>query len=340
MMEESILVPKKRFKGFEEVWQASNLGNKLNLLKDGTHGTHTNVENGYYLLSAKNIKKGKIIITENERQISKSDFKQIHSYFTLEKGDILLTIVGSIGETAIVNLPINYTFQRSVAYLRPKKDLLNSYLYANLKSKGLIKQLLNRQSVSAQAGVYLQDLNELKIVYPLNMEEQQKIGEFFKVLDERIANQERKISKVKALKEAYLTEMFPQEGETVPKRRFKGFQEEWEKFSLENIGNTFSGMSGKTKNDFGHGEAKFVTYVNVFNNPISDEAGLEQVILDDKQTTLKYGDILFTRSSETPDEVGMSAVWLFDKPNVYLNSFCFGFRPKIKMDQYFIGFLL
>src|SRR5690625_5741819 len=75
--------------------------------------------------------------------------------------------------------------------------------------------------------------------------EQQKISEFCKVLDERIANQERKIAKVKALKTAYLTEMFPQEGESVPKRRFKGFTEEWKYRKLSDltelyVGNSFS----------------------------------------------------------------------------------------------------
>lgn len=80
------------------------------------------------------------------------------------------------------------------------------------------------------------------------LEEQQKIGEFFKVLDERIANQERKIAKVKALKAAYLTEMFPQEGETVPKRRFKGFEEEWEKVSLAEVVDITMGHSPKSSN--------------------------------------------------------------------------------------------
>src|SRR5699024_6076471 len=82
--------------------------------------------------------------------------------------------------------------------------------------------------------LFQEDMNNFTFYAP-NLKEQQKIGEFFKVLDERIANQERKISKVKALKEAYLTEMFPQEGETVPKRRFKGFEEAWKELSLEDV---------------------------------------------------------------------------------------------------------
>src|SRR5699024_6445869 len=118
--------------------------------------------------------------------------------------------------------------------------------------------------------------------------------------------------KVKSLKDAYLTEMFPQEGENIPKRRFKGFQDEWKEIDLGSVGSTFTGLSGKTKKDFGHGSAEFVTYVNVFNNTVSDIYNTEKVIYDKKETELKYGDILFTTSSETPDEVGMSSVWLND----------------------------
>src|SRR5699024_11188533 len=85
------------------------------------------------------------------------------------------------------------------------------------------------------------DLYTLEFFRP-TIKEQQKIGEFFKVLDERIANQERKIAKVKALKEAYLTEMFPEEGETVPKRRFKGFEGEWRNFALDEVAERFDNL--------------------------------------------------------------------------------------------------
>ncbi|PTI80342.1 hypothetical protein BU064_01750 [Staphylococcus succinus] len=126
----------------------------------------------------------------------------------------------------------------------------------------------------------------------------------------------------------------------VPKRRFKGFKNEWKEVDLGSIGNTFSGLSGKTKKDFGHGSAEFVTYLNVFNNTIADINNTEKVIYDNKATQLKYGDILFTTSSETPEEVGMTSVWLDDRSNVYLNSFCFGFRSNINVDYYFLGYLL
>ena len=66
--------------------------------------------------------------------------------------------------------------------------------------------------------------------------------------------------------------------------------------------------------------------MNVFSNPISLPEMVEEVEFDESQNTVRYGDVLFTTSSETPEEVGMSSVWLENTENTYLNSFCFGFR--------------
>lgn len=125
-----------------------------------------------------------------------------------------------------------------------------------------------------------------------------------------------------------------------PKRRFKGFADPWEQRKLGKLGNTFTGLSGKTKEDFGHGNAKFITYMNVFSNPISDFNGTEYVEIDDKQNQVKFGDVFFTTSSETPEDVGMSSVWLDNTENIYLNSFCFGYRPTEKIDPYYLAFML
>ena len=126
----------------------------------------------------------------------------------------------------------------------------------------------------------------------------------------------------------------------VPKLRFPGFTEDWEQRKLGSIGSTYTGLSGKTKEDFGHGEAQYITYLNVFQNTISDITMTDKIEIDTTQNEVKYGDVLFTTSSETPEEVGMSSVWLGDIPNIYLNSFCFGFRPNQKIDQYFLGYSL
>ena len=99
---------------------------------------------------------------------------------------------------------------------------------------------------------------------------------------------------------------------------------------LKTIGSTYSGLQGKTSPDFGVGDAKYITYLNIFNNKIIDVSLLEkvQVDTDEHQNEVKKGDIFFTVSSEVPEEVGMSSVLIDDVDNTYLNSFCVGFRPK------------
>ena len=126
-----------------------------------------------------------------------------------------------------------------------------------------------------------------------------------------------------------------------PSYRFVGCTEAWEQRQLGDVGETYTGLSGKTKEDFGHGEGKFITYVNVFNNPLTDLYGLDSVEIDDKQRRVQYGDVLFTTSSETPEDVGLSSVWMGTEDNVYLNSFCFGYRPqKGIFDLYYLAFVL
>ncbi|MBO4395754.1 MAG: restriction endonuclease subunit S [Eubacterium sp.] len=125
-----------------------------------------------------------------------------------------------------------------------------------------------------------------------------------------------------------------------PQIRFDGFTDDWEQRKLGDIGETYTGLSGKTKEDFGHGNAKFVTYMNVFSNSIADSSMTESVEIDKKQNEVNYGDVFFTTSSETPDEVGMSSVWLENSENTYLNSFCFGYRPSVEINPYYMAYML
>ncbi|MCU9937076.1 restriction endonuclease subunit S [Mycoplasmopsis felis] len=133
--------------------------------------------------------------------------------------------------------------------------------------------------------------------------------------------------------------MFPEHNSKTPKIRFKGFEEEWKEEKLEEIGQTYTGLSGKTKKDFGHGNSRYITYLNIFNNPIANLKGLDRIEEDCKQNSVKYGDIFVTTSSEIPEEVGITSIWPFkDKENIYLNSFCFGVRLN-NINNYYINFL-
>lgn len=114
----------------------------------------------------------------------------------------------------------------------------------------------------------------------------------------------------------------------------------WEQRKLGNCGTTYGGLTGKTKEDFGHGNARFIPYTNVFDNPLTDTKRIEAVEIDSSQNQVAYGDVFFTVSSETPDEVGMSSVWLSDQEDVYLNSFCFGYRQDSTFDPHYLAYML
>ena len=117
----------------------------------------------------------------------------------------------------------------------------------------------------------------------------------------------------------------------VPNLRFPEFSGEWTKTTLGKIGETFNGLTGKSGSDFGQG-SPYITYKSIFDNSKIDLSRVEYVTITDaerkKQTQneVQYGDIFFTTSSETPDEVGMTSVLLDEVKDCYLNSFCFGYR--------------
>ena len=200
--------PELRFSEFTDAWEQRKLGDLLILLKDGSHGTHKNTDEGVYLLSAKNIKNGQINIMPDDRIISWEDYDVIHKNYELQFGDILLTIVGSIGETAIYNLKTKVTFQRSVAFLRPSSDLNNGFLYTLINTDSFQNQLQTKQVVSAQPGIYLGDLASIDIIYPKNLSEQEKIYSIFKEIENSITLHQRKLEHLQLQKKALLQQMF------------------------------------------------------------------------------------------------------------------------------------
>jgi len=106
-------------KPFSGEWEEVRLGEVVSLLKDGTHGTHKEYsESPYLLLSAKNIHNGKINIGVNERRISQQDYDMIYRNYKLKNGDILLTVVGTIGRVAVFRGLNNVALNRKKASCR------------------------------------------------------------------------------------------------------------------------------------------------------------------------------------------------------------------------------
>jgi len=305
--------PRIRFKGFTEDWEQCKLGDLLILLKDGSHGTHKNTSEGVYLLSAKNIKNGRINIMHDDRIISWDDYNVIHKNYELQIGDILLTIVGSIGETAIYNLKMKVTFQRSVAFLRPNSKLKNGFLYTLINTDRFQSQLQTKQVVSAQPGIYLGDLASINITYPKNVSEQEKIYNIFKGIEDSITLHQRKLEKLKLAKKALLQKLFPKNGSQFPEIRFKGFTDAWEQRKLGEIfeylqNNTLSRDSLNYKNPniknihYGDILVKFDEILDGSNKDIpyiNSELDLSKF----SKSLLRDGDIIFSDTAED-DTVG------------------------------------
>ena len=142
--------------------------------------------------------------------------------------------------------------------------------------------------------------------------EQQKIATLLRLIDERIATQNKIIEKYESLIQAMCDTLI-------------GKEEQQVMLSFNEFGQSYSGLSGKSADDFGEGYP-YITYMNVYQNQIIDstDIGLVKINETEQQSVVRYGDILLTLSSETPEEVGMGAVYLGETYPMYLNSFCFG----------------
>ncbi|MDQ0209099.1 restriction endonuclease subunit S [Alkalicoccobacillus murimartini] len=241
-MKEKKLVPKRRFREFGGRWNPKRIEDFLEV-KSGRDYKHLQKGSipvygtGGYMLSVND-------------QLSKEDGIGIGRKGTIDKPQYLKAPFWTVD---------------TLFYMVPKENIDLYYFYS--KSKNIKWKYLDEST--GVPSLSKKTIYNISLYMP-TYQEQHKIGEFFKVLDERIANQERKIAKVKALKSAYLTEMFPQEGETVPRRRFIGFEGEWKKGKISNVANYRRGSFPQP-----YGEDKwydeiygmpFVQVVDVANN--------------------------------------------------------------------------
>ncbi|WP_270650813.1 restriction endonuclease subunit S [Phocaeicola vulgatus] len=177
-------------------------------------------------------------------------------------------------------------------------------------------------------GITSDELQKIRVFIPKNKDEQNKISNLLTLLDERIATQNKIIEKLQSLIKGLNDNIH------------KGIKGETVCFS--DLGEAYSGLSGKGGDDFGYGEP-FITYMNVYQNTYISEKDYElvQIAPNEKQNSVQYGDALFTLSSETPEEVGIGAVYLGNTQKLYLNSFCFGihFYDERVLPQYLAHFI-
>ena len=321
--------PAIRFRGFTDDWEQRKLGDIFEEYSDKGHPN----------LSALTIIQGGGTIRRDDSDRNlQYDKKSLASYKKVETGDFIVHLRSFEGglekaTTSGIISPAYHTLHG--------KSTDSRFYYCYFRSERFINHDLKPYVYGIRDGrsIDIKGMKTINIPWT-KVEEQKAIGNYIDCLDNLITLHQRKLELQKKLKAFFLQNMFPEEGETVPRIRFKGFTGDWEQRKLGEIGSTFTGLSGKTKEDFGHGDARFVTYMNVYSNSIADLAMTERVEIDQTQNSVKYGDIFFTTSSETPNEVGMSSVWLGNTENTYLNSFCFGYRPEVKVNPYYMAYML
>ena len=191
-----------------EHWNIIQFRRVVENIKDGTHGTHSRENNGFPLLSAKNIFNDGIHIHDNESQISEEDYKLITSNGFPRKNDLLITCVGSIGRCCVYPFDNPIAFQRSVAFLRLNKNSVPQFYKYFVESICYQEQLRANIKLSIQGGVYLGTLVSLYVSLPPQKEQtaiahylDTKLGE----IDALIGKQQTLLEKLAEQRTAVIT---------------------------------------------------------------------------------------------------------------------------------------
>lgn len=240
---------------------------------------------------------------------------RFHNEFKAKAPGVITGRSGTIGKVVYVEedyWPHNTSLWVTNFYDNNPKFIYYMYINLNLArfSAGSGVPTLNRNDIHAQT-------------IPLPpLDEQEKITEILSTWDEAINLTINLIENKKQFKKALMQNLL------TAKVRFPEFKDEWREVKLGNLGKSYNGLIGKAAEDFQNGNSNFITYKNIFDNPKIDINIFEKVKImeDEEQNLVKFGDIFFTISSETPNEVGISSVLLRECGILYLNSFCFGFR--------------
>jgi len=169
--------------------------------------------------------------------------------------------------------------------------------------------------------LYNSILKNTKFPAPI-LREQTAIAMVLSDMDALIAQTEKFIEKQEAIRQGIMQQLLsPYNAEGKLKRG-------WEKIKIGDFGKTYGGLTGKTKSDFGNGNAQYIPFMNIMSNPIIDTGFFDLVHISngESQNRTQFGDLFFNGSSETPEELGMCSILLENINNLYLNSFCFAFR--------------
>ena len=196
--------PKRRFAGFTDDWEQRKL-DTITDVRDGTHDSPQYVETGHPFITSKNVKDG-FINFEDIQYVSDKDYEEINKRSKVDKNDILMGMIGTIGNIALVRETPDFTI-KNVALIKDIGDVFYCYLYHCLQANSVAHQLSENLDGGTQKFIALNKIRELAIPVP-SMHEQHKIGDYMESLDNLITLHQRKLEKLKNIKKAYLENMF------------------------------------------------------------------------------------------------------------------------------------
>ena len=293
--------PSLRFPEFNGEWENKRIGD---IGKFFSGGTPSSSRKDFYGGEIPFIRSGEIHSDKTELFLTQEGYKN-SSAKMVEVGDILLALYGAnSGDISISQM--RGAINQAILCIRTN---VAPVFFKSVWEKHAQK-ILNTYLQGGQGNLSADIVKKITISIPSQIE-QAKIAALFSHLDERISIQNRLIDRLQSLMIGLNNSLYEQYGIDITT-------------SFMELGYSYSGLSGKSAKDFGSGKP-FITYLNVYSNIIVDETDYQYVRINDgeKQNIVRTGDVLFTLSSETPEEVGIGSVYLGEK-EVYLNSFCFG----------------
>ena len=298
-------VPHLRFPEFSGEWEMVSLQDiaTINPKSDP-------LQNTFIYIDLEAVEKGELRkIQEIMREEAPSRAQRV-----IDNNDILFQCVRPYQKNNYIHRILNTSNQQWVAstgYAQIRTTELPNYIYHLLNTDEFNRKVMVRCTGSSYPAINSEDLATIHLYYTPDKKEQLKISRLLDLLDKRIATQNKIIDKLQSLINGLNDSLYQQCGNGIMT-------------SFSKLGQSYSGLSGKSADDFGTGKP-YITYLNVYSNNVVNENDYQYVRISDgeKQNIVKYGDVLFTLSSETPEEVGIGSVYL-GKSDVYLNSFCFG----------------
>jgi len=248
-------MPKLRFKGFTDDWVQRKLSSIYNDIGNAFVGTATPyyVEDGHFYLESNNIKDGQI--NHNSEIFINDEFYEKQKDKWLHTGDMVMVQSGHVGHAAVIPEELNNSAAHALIMFRHPKEKIEPYFlnyqYQTKKSKKKIENITTGNTIKH---ILASDMQKF-IVDVASYQEQVKIADYFRRLDDLIALHQRKCDELQKVKKYMLQKMFPKKGEKVPEIRFTGFTGDWEQRKL---GDYVTIYSGEAPSKFEAGDELYV----------------------------------------------------------------------------------